>query len=175
MLPLIQTSSLATNCYYSQSRNSHFMQILCLYLQLFVGAFMSYLHYLCLVEYSGVQHILCFLFCVSSYLCTLCCQFLFYCPSLISSDVYLSETAAYIWLTWHIEHSIDVIVGKPSNGASFFTTSLNRRPKMLYNCRKQIGIRKMMSLYICVCLCIVVSNTYCVAFFVFFALRDLCC
>ena len=32
-----------------------------LYLQLFVGELMSYLHYLCLFVYSGVQHIL---FCV---------------------------------------------------------------------------------------------------------------
>ena len=41
-----------------------------LYLQLFVGVFVSYLRYLCLSTYSGVQHILCcvvFLFCVSSY------------------------------------------------------------------------------------------------------------
>ena len=30
-----------------------------LYLQLFVGGLMSYLHYLCLFTYSGVQHILC--------------------------------------------------------------------------------------------------------------------
>ena len=33
-----------------------------LYLQLFVGGLMSYLHYLCLVVYSGVQHILCCIF-----------------------------------------------------------------------------------------------------------------
>ena len=28
----------------------------------FVGGFMSYLHYLCLLEYSGVKHILCYVF-----------------------------------------------------------------------------------------------------------------
>ena len=33
-----------------------------LYLQLFVGGLMSYLRYLCLFVYSGVQHILCFCF-----------------------------------------------------------------------------------------------------------------
>jgi hypothetical protein len=38
-----------------------------LYLQLFVGGRMSYLHYLCLFAYSGVQHILC---------CVMCCVFL---------------------------------------------------------------------------------------------------
>jgi hypothetical protein len=32
------------------------------YLQLFVGGCMSYLHYLFLFVYSGVQHILCFVF-----------------------------------------------------------------------------------------------------------------
>ena len=33
-----------------------------LYFQLFVGGFMSYLRYLCLFAYSGVQHILCYVF-----------------------------------------------------------------------------------------------------------------
>ena len=34
-----------------------------LYLQLFVGGLISYLRYLCLFTYSGVQHfVLCFLF-----------------------------------------------------------------------------------------------------------------
>jgi hypothetical protein len=33
-----------------------------LYLQLFVGGFMSYLRYLCLFAYNGVQHILCHYF-----------------------------------------------------------------------------------------------------------------
>ena len=33
-----------------------------LYLQLSVGGFMSYLRYLCLLAYSGVQHILCYVF-----------------------------------------------------------------------------------------------------------------
>ena len=33
-----------------------------LYLQLSVGGFMSYLRYLCLFAYSGVQHILCYVF-----------------------------------------------------------------------------------------------------------------
>jgi hypothetical protein len=40
-----------------------------LYLQLFVGGLMSYLRYLCLFVYSGIQHILCcvvFLLCFSS-------------------------------------------------------------------------------------------------------------
>jgi len=33
-----------------------------LYFRLFVGGLMSYLHYLCLFAYSGVQHILCCVF-----------------------------------------------------------------------------------------------------------------
>jgi hypothetical protein len=52
---------------------------------LFVGGHMSYLRYLCLFAYSGVQHILCSVFVLFFLvLCTLCCQFLcvvhFYCP-----------------------------------------------------------------------------------------------
>ena len=35
----------------------------CLNLQLFVAGLMSYLRYLCLLAYSGVQHILCCVFC----------------------------------------------------------------------------------------------------------------
>jgi len=34
-----------------------------LYLKLFVGELVSYLHYLCLFVYSGVQHILCCVIC----------------------------------------------------------------------------------------------------------------
>ena len=38
---------------------------------------MSYLRYLCLLTYSGVQHILCYAFVLFFFvLCTLCCQFL---------------------------------------------------------------------------------------------------
>jgi hypothetical protein len=48
-----------------------------LYLQLFVGVRMSYLCYLCLFSYNGVQHILCFVFALFFFvLCTLYCQFL---------------------------------------------------------------------------------------------------
>ena len=47
-------------------------------LQLFVGSLMSYLRYLCLFSYSGIQHILCCLLCSCSFcvLCAQCCQFL---------------------------------------------------------------------------------------------------
>jgi len=38
---------------------------------------MSYLPYLCLFVYSGIQHILCcVLVLIAFFLCTLCCQFL---------------------------------------------------------------------------------------------------
>ena len=44
---------------------------------LFVGGLMSYLRYLCLFAYSGVQQILCCVFVfVFFVLCDLCCQFL---------------------------------------------------------------------------------------------------
>ena len=56
-----------------------------LYLQLFVGGFMSYLGYLCFFAYRVVQHILrVFLLLLFFILCTLCCHFLWivhlYCP-----------------------------------------------------------------------------------------------
>ena len=43
-----------------------------LYLQLFVGGFMSCLRYLYLLVYSGVQHILCCVFIFVSWLCVQC-------------------------------------------------------------------------------------------------------
>jgi hypothetical protein len=46
-------------------------------LELFVEGLMSYLRYLCLFPYSGVQHILCCVFALSFFvLCTIWCQFL---------------------------------------------------------------------------------------------------
>jgi len=48
-----------------------------LYLKLVIGGCMSYLRYLCLFAYSGVQHILCCVFHLFLFmLCTLYCQFL---------------------------------------------------------------------------------------------------
>ena len=45
----------------------------CIYLQLLVGGCMSYLRYLCLFAYSGVQHILCGVFALSFFiLCPMC-------------------------------------------------------------------------------------------------------
>ena len=55
---------------------------------------MSYLPYLCLLAYSGVQHILCFCFVLYFFvLCTLCCQFLcfssYFVPYVASFSVFL--------------------------------------------------------------------------------------
>ena len=48
-----------------------------LYLQLFVGGLLSYLHYLCLFVYIGVQHIMCYVFVLFVFvLFILYCQFL---------------------------------------------------------------------------------------------------
>jgi len=47
------------------------------YLQLFVGVLMSYLGYMCLFAYIGVQYILCCVFVLFFFvLCSLCCWFL---------------------------------------------------------------------------------------------------
>ena len=64
-----------------------------LYLQLFVGGFMSYLRYLCLFAYSGVQHILCFVFALFFFdLCALCCQFLWTIHSWLPLQFSLTST-----------------------------------------------------------------------------------
>ena len=67
------------------------------YLQLFVGRLMTYLHYLCLFTYSVVQHILCCVF-VLSFLRLVCpmfqvsldCSFVIV-PS-VFSNVYLIDS-----------------------------------------------------------------------------------
>jgi len=65
-----------------------------LYLQLFVVGLMSYLRYLYLFAYSGVQHILCCVFVLFVFVwCTLYCQFLwivhFWLPLSVFFNVYL--------------------------------------------------------------------------------------
>jgi hypothetical protein len=48
-----------------------------LFFQLFLGGILSYLRYLSLFAYSGVEQLLCSVFALFSFvLCTLCCQFL---------------------------------------------------------------------------------------------------
>ena len=50
---------------------------LCIMLQLFVGGLMSYIRYVCLSVYNGIQHILCYVFALFFVvLCTVCCQFI---------------------------------------------------------------------------------------------------
>jgi hypothetical protein len=51
------------------------------YLQFVVGGLMSYIRYLYLITYSGVQYIFCCVFVLLFFvLCTLCCQFLWIVP-----------------------------------------------------------------------------------------------
>jgi hypothetical protein len=66
-----------------------------LYPQLFSGGRMSYLRYLCLFAYCGVQHILCYVFVLLFFvLCDMCYQFLwivhFDCPFGPTRDVGVS-------------------------------------------------------------------------------------
>jgi hypothetical protein len=51
-------------------------------LQLFVGGLMSYLRYLCLFAYSGIQHILCCLLYSSSSVVLCCARVRLVCPML---------------------------------------------------------------------------------------------
>ena len=72
-----------------------------LYPQLFVGECISYWHYLCLFMYSGVQHILCYVFLRLVYPMlpiSLDCHF-FYC-SLVFSKVYLSLLLRFVGVKW---------------------------------------------------------------------------
>ena len=58
---------------------------------MFVGWFMSYLRYLCLLTYSGVQHQLCCVFVLFVFvLCTVCCQFLWIVDFLLPLRYYLT-------------------------------------------------------------------------------------
>ena len=91
-----------------------------LYLELFVGGLMSYLHYLSLFVYISVQHILCCVFGLFVFvLCTLCCQFFwivhFWLPFVLCTlccqflwivhfwlPLQYSLTFIYLsWLIWH--------------------------------------------------------------------------
>jgi hypothetical protein len=63
-----------------------------LYLQLFVGGRMSYLSYLYLNAYSGVQHILfCGCFCLVYHMLPVSLCYLFLIASLVFSNVYLQK------------------------------------------------------------------------------------
>ena len=70
-------------------------------LHLFVGGLMSYLRYLCLFSYSGIQHIL---YCIVLFallvfvLCAQCCQFLWIVHSWLS--LLFSLTFIFYSLTW---------------------------------------------------------------------------
>ena len=68
-----------------------------LYFQFFVWGFMSYLHYLCLFEHSGVQHVWCWVFVfVFVVWCTLCCQFLWL--HLRYSLTFITSSSTMYWL-----------------------------------------------------------------------------
>jgi hypothetical protein len=68
-----------------------------LYFQLFVWVFMSYLRYLCLLAYSGFQHILCCVFVLFFLvLCALCCQVFLNCPFFITPHRLHAEIATDI-------------------------------------------------------------------------------
>ena len=70
--------------------------------QLFVGGLMSYLRYLCLFGYSGVQHILCCIFFYFFFfvLCTLCRQFVW----IVHFWLPLLYSLMFIYLPWTAIH-----------------------------------------------------------------------
>ena len=87
--------SVAKQYFQTLSNNSDFRIKLCsvrLYLMFFVGWFVSYLRYMCLFAYSGVNHILCCAFVLFVFvLCALCCSGLpyFIVPSVFSNVQYI--------------------------------------------------------------------------------------
>jgi hypothetical protein len=86
------STNIYVHCTYCRLRSTNSCSVR-LYLHLFVGGIMSYLFYLCLLAYSGVQHILCCLFCFllcfsSSYVPYVASFYglpIFNCPSVISN------------------------------------------------------------------------------------------
>ena len=75
-----------------------------LYTWLFVGGWMSYLRYLCLIAHSGVQHILCCVFVLFFFvLYTLGCQFLWIVFLFISSSVFSNVYLVGKLLNWSEE------------------------------------------------------------------------
>ena len=85
-----------------------------------VGGFMSSLRYLCLLAFSGVQHIWCCVFVLVFFvLCTLCCQFLwivhFWLP--LRYSLAFIYTFDFTGLLWWIP--IIYIVSDLQSGCSF--------------------------------------------------------
>ena len=85
-----------------------FESIFRLYIQLFVGGLISYLSYLCLFAYSGVQHILCCIFCfVFLRLVWSMLPVSLGCPFLIASSVFSNIYFHFYWFCWaKFEHKI---------------------------------------------------------------------
>ena len=86
-------------------------------LQLFVGCLVPYLHYFCLLAYSGVQHILCcILFCFSSscFLWTQCWQFLLIAPSVSRTFIYVYTNLSALCIPNYRGYVPFVIITIPS-------------------------------------------------------------
>ena len=81
-----------------------------LYLQMFVEGLKSYLRYLCLLTYSGIQHILCCVFC---FVCLVSCvpnvcKFLWIVNFLIASSVFSNAyflVSTHLLQTWEVKQS----------------------------------------------------------------------
>ena len=104
-----------------------------LYLQLFVGGFISYLRHLCLFVHSGVQHILCYGFvCLSLVFlllpvsldclwCSYCCRCLWivYGVPMVSLDCLLcSYCCRFLWIVY----GVPIVAGV--SGLSIFDYNL---------------------------------------------------
>jgi energy-coupling factor transporter transmembrane protein EcfT len=75
---------------------------------------MSYLRYVCLFAYNGVQHILCCVFVLFFFvLCTLCCQFLWIvlfwiAPSVFSNVYFLYKHFNHVSLNYKEKYDYDL-------------------------------------------------------------------
>jgi len=109
-----------------------------MYLQLFVRGLMSYLCYLCLFAYSGVQHILCCVF-VSfffvllpvSHDCLMLLPLWFYLTFfLYCSKIYIFDNKTYICLSLFHMYSFSLyqssnLHGSPTTGGSSFINCIS--------------------------------------------------
>ena len=161
------------------------LSFLHLHLQLFVGGFLSYLRYLCSFVHSGVQHILCCVFCFSCHSCTFtssCLQDASCLIYVICVRLCIVVSSTYCVVFWFqlsfLHRHLQLFVGG-------FVSYLRYLCSFVYNGVQHILCcvfcfschsctfpssclqeASCLIYVICVRLCIMVSSTYCVVFFV---------
>ena len=161
------------------------LSFLHLHLQLLVGGFLSYLRYLCSFVYSGVQHILCCVFCFSCHSCT----FTSSCLQEASCIIYVIcvRLCIVVSSTYCVVFFALVVIPAPSPPvvcrrllvlSTLFVLFVHSGVQHILYCvfcfschsctftSSCLQEASCLIYVICVRLCIVVFSTYCVVFFV---------